>query len=49
MLDWIQTSGTSTHIDIAVAEPLSGGEVRYMGRIANDAVSLDRALSTGAT
>jgi len=32
------------HIDIAVAEPLPGGEVRYVGRIANDAVSLDRAL-----
>lgn len=31
-------------IDIAVAEPLPGGEVRYVGRIANDAASLDRAL-----
>lgn len=32
------------HIDIAVAEPLPGGEVRYVGQIANDAASLDRAL-----
>ena len=32
------------HIDVAVAEPLPGGEVRYVGQIANDARSLDRAL-----
>ena len=31
-------------IDVAVAEPLPGGEVRYVGKIANDAVSLDRTL-----
>jgi transposase len=31
-------------IDIAVAEPLPGGEVRYVGKIANDASSLDRVL-----
>ena len=32
------------HIDVAVAEPLPGGEVRYVGQIANDAASLDRVL-----
>ena len=32
------------HIDVAVAEPLPGGEVRYVGQIANDARSLDRVL-----
>ena len=31
-------------IDISVAEPLPGGEVRYFGKIANQAASLDRAL-----
>ena len=31
-------------IDVAVAEPLPGGEVRYVGKIANDPVSLDRTL-----
>ncbi len=32
------------HIDVAVAEPLPGGEVRYVGQIANDTTSLDRVL-----
>ena len=32
------------HIDVAVAEPLPGGEVRYIGQIANDAAALDRVL-----
>lgn len=32
------------HIDIAVAEPLREGEVRYVGKVANDAASLARAL-----
>jgi hypothetical protein len=32
------------HIDVAVAEPLPGGEVRYVGQIANEAASLDRVL-----
>lgn len=31
-------------IDISLAEPLPDGEVRYFGRIANQAASLDRAL-----
>lgn len=31
-------------IDISVAEPLPGGEVRYFGKIANQAASLDRVL-----
>jgi hypothetical protein len=31
-------------IDISVAEALPGGEVRYFGKIANQAASLDRAL-----
>ena len=31
-------------IDVAVAEPLPGGEVRYFGKIANQAGSLDRVL-----
>ncbi len=31
-------------IDISVAEPLPGGEVRYFGKIANQAGSLDRVL-----
>lgn len=31
-------------IDISVADPLPGGEVRYFGKIANTAVSLDRVL-----
>ncbi|HUB96241.1 MAG TPA: IS110 family transposase [Stellaceae bacterium] len=32
------------HIDVAVAEPLPGGEVRYWGKIANAPAPLDRAL-----
>ncbi len=32
------------HIDIAVAEPLPAGEVRYVGRNGNEAPSLDRVL-----
>jgi transposase len=31
-------------IDISIAEPLPGGEVRYFGKIANQAASLDRVL-----
>jgi transposase len=31
-------------IDISVADPLPGGEVRYFGKIANQAGSLDRVL-----
>jgi transposase len=31
-------------IDISLAEPLPGGEVRYFGKIANQAASLDRVL-----
>ena len=32
------------HIDIAVAEPLPGGEVRYFGKIANEPAALDQAI-----
>lgn len=32
------------HIDIAVAEALPGGEVRYVGRIANEGAALERVL-----
>src|SRR5260370_33675430 len=32
------------HIDVAVAEPLPGGEVRYWGKIANAAPSVDRLI-----
>jgi len=32
------------HIDVAVAEPLPGGEVRYWGKLANEASALDRVL-----
>ncbi|GIK98317.1 MAG: IS110 family transposase [Alphaproteobacteria bacterium] len=32
------------HIDIAVAEPLPGGEVRYWGKIANEPAALDRVV-----
>lgn len=32
------------HIDVAVAEPLPGGEVRYVGKFANEPASLDRLL-----
>ena len=32
------------HIDVAVAEPLPGGEVRYWGKIANEAAALDRLI-----
>ena len=32
------------HVDIAVAEPLPGGEVRYVGKVANDPPSVDRVL-----
>jgi transposase len=31
-------------IDVAVADPLPGGDVRYWGRIANDPVSVDRLI-----
>ncbi|HYM96116.1 MAG TPA: IS110 family transposase [Candidatus Sulfotelmatobacter sp.] len=31
-------------IDVAVAEPLPGGEVRYWGKLANEPAALDRAL-----
>ena len=31
-------------IDISLADPLPGGEVRYFGKIANTAVSLDRVV-----
>lgn len=31
-------------IDVAVAEPLPGGEVRYFGKIANDPAALDRVV-----
>lgn len=34
----------SKHIDVAVAEPLPGGEVRYWGQIANDPNSVDRLV-----
>lgn len=34
----------SKHIDVALAEPLPHGEVRYWGRIANDPVSVDRLV-----
>ncbi len=47
MLNFTPYVGLATdkkHIDIAVAEPLPAGEVRYVGRIANDAPSLDRVL-----
>jgi len=32
------------HIDVAVAEPLPGGEVRYWGKIANQPAALDRVV-----
>ncbi|HEX4615500.1 MAG TPA: IS110 family transposase [Stellaceae bacterium] len=32
------------HIDVAVAEPLPGGEVRYWGKIANESAALDRVI-----
>src|SRR5262249_16003557 len=32
------------HIDIAVAEALAGGEVRYWGKIANEAARVDRLI-----
>ena len=32
------------HIDVAVAEPLPGGEVRYWGKIANAPAALDRVI-----
>lgn len=31
-------------IDVALADPLPGGDVRYWGRIANDPVSVDRLI-----
>lgn len=34
----------SKHIDVAVADPLPAGEVRYWGRIANDATSVERLV-----
>jgi len=33
------------HIDVAVAEPLPRGEVRYWGRTANTPASVERRLS----
>jgi transposase len=32
------------YIDLGVAEPLPGGEVRYFGKITNDAAALDRVI-----
>ena len=32
------------HVDVAVAEPLPGGEVRYWGKIANSPAALDRVI-----
>jgi transposase len=32
------------HIDVAVAEPLPGGEVRYWGKVANEGAALDRTI-----
>jgi transposase len=32
------------HIDVAVAEPLPGGEVRYWGKVANEGAALDRLI-----
>ncbi len=32
------------HIDVAVAEPLPGGEVRYWGQLANEPSALDRVI-----
>jgi transposase len=32
------------HIDIAIAEPLPKGELRYYGKIANDKAALDRVI-----
>lgn len=32
------------HIDVAVAEPLPGGELRYWGKIGSDAASVDRLV-----
>jgi len=32
------------HIDLAVAEPLPGGEVRYWGKVANEGAALDRVM-----
>jgi transposase len=32
------------HIDVAVAEPLPGGEVRYWGQVGNEPAALDRVI-----
>jgi transposase len=32
------------HIDVSIAEPLPGGEVRYWGKIANEPTSVDRLV-----
>ena len=32
------------HVDVAVAEPLPGGEVRYWGKVANAPAALDRVI-----
>jgi transposase len=32
------------HIDVAVADPLPGGDVRYWGQIGSDAASVDRLV-----
>src|SRR5262245_65502270 len=32
------------HIDVAVAEPLPGGELRYWGKTGSDAASVDRLV-----
>src|SRR6201984_663215 len=32
------------HVDVAVAEPLPGGEVRYWGKVANVPAALDRVI-----
>jgi transposase len=32
------------HIDVAVAEPLPGGDVRYWGKVANEGAAVDRLI-----
>jgi len=41
---WVGLDTDKKHIDVAVAEPLPGGEVRYWGQIAADPASLDRVI-----
>src|ERR1700751_2315138 len=39
---YIGLDTAKNHIDVAVAEPLPGGDVRYWGKVANEGAALDR-------